>query len=72
MKSCLSPDLKIGITLAILNCLGTKPVLSDKLNKYARGLAINGIISFNNLEEMLSGPVLVFVFNNLQVTSIIF
>ena len=36
-NSCLFPDLKTGIHLAVLRGVGTMPVLKERLNKWHRG-----------------------------------
>ena len=46
--SVMSPDLKIGITFAILNLSGTIPVESERLKTCSRGTSILLIIFFTS------------------------
>jgi hypothetical protein len=49
--------LKTGITLAILNLLGTTPVDIEQLNMHSRGFDINVFNNFNIFIGVLEGPV---------------
>ena len=42
--------------MADFSWCGTYPVWSERLNKWQRGVDIVGRITFNNFEEILSGP----------------
>jgi len=61
--SSASPDLKTGITFAILNLVGQVPVASDWLKMCLRGGRISGITFFRRQEErpVMSG---VFLFSS--------
>ena len=47
----LSPDLKIGITLAILNCIGTIPVLKERVKICNKGSTKVEMVCFTKFEE---------------------
>ena len=62
-----SPDLWIGITLAIFIFAGTIPELKDKFTICVNGSAMSSIICNNNLFEILSYPELNLGFSVLAV-----
>jgi len=68
--SVLSPDLNIGITLAILSWLGIVPEDNDKLKICLRGAEIDKITFFMKNIEMPLKSSLFLGSNNLQASLI--
>ena len=52
----MSPDLGIGTTLACFQSSGNVPVLTERLNNFARLETMLTAVSFNILAEIPSTP----------------
>ena len=59
----LSPFLCMGTMWANFHSAGIEPVLKDRLNNNCSGYAIDKAQFLSNVPLILSGPVLLFVFN---------